>query len=209
MELSARKFQPRMRQHEKTAETRKRLLDAGILCLAEKGFARTTTSEVADRAGLSRGCQSYHFRTRKELLIGLLERLSELWTDSLTKLEKDISRTSKRNERWDDAIRLLFKRIYRGPTFLAWIELLIAARTDDALTVAVRKLNAKLTERMRGIFRHFANRPGAFEMVPIAIGFLMDGITIEAGTFSPEFISDMTDFVKGIDWHTVAEKHSP
>jgi hypothetical protein len=50
-------LRPRLKQDEKSAETRRRLLDAAILCLVERGYANTTGSEIAERAGLSRGAQ--------------------------------------------------------------------------------------------------------------------------------------------------------
>jgi len=56
-------YKPRLKQDEKSAETRRRLLDAAILCVIERGYANTTGSEIAERAGLSRGAQLYHFPT--------------------------------------------------------------------------------------------------------------------------------------------------
>ena len=41
-------------QEERSAETRGRLLDATVECLHEFGYAGTTTTEIARRAGVSR-----------------------------------------------------------------------------------------------------------------------------------------------------------
>ena len=48
---------PRKRrsQAERSAETKRRLLEATIDCIVERGYARTTTSEIVSRAGLTRG----------------------------------------------------------------------------------------------------------------------------------------------------------
>jgi hypothetical protein len=46
---------PRRIQEERSAATRKALLDATIDCLAEDGYAALTTTKVAARAGVSRG----------------------------------------------------------------------------------------------------------------------------------------------------------
>ncbi len=48
-------------QEERSAETRRRLLDATVACLFERGYAGTTTTELARRAGVSRGAQMHHF----------------------------------------------------------------------------------------------------------------------------------------------------
>jgi len=65
----------RRTQAERTASTRARLLDATLECLCDLGYARTTTPEIARRAGLSRGAQLHHFPTKAELVTGAIEHL--------------------------------------------------------------------------------------------------------------------------------------
>ncbi len=74
----SRNVKVRLTQDEKTAETRRRLLDSAILCLIDRGYANTTTSEIAERAGLSRGAQLYHFPRKEELLTNAVEHLFQL-----------------------------------------------------------------------------------------------------------------------------------
>src|SRR5205823_12845827 len=66
---------PRRAQAERRAETRGRLLDATLECLAELGYAGTTATEVVRRAGLSRGAQVHHFPTKAELVVAAVEHL--------------------------------------------------------------------------------------------------------------------------------------
>src|SRR5580700_1002942 len=47
----------RRTQQERSAAMRLRLLDAAVDCLHDLGYSRTTTIEVAARAGVSRGAQ--------------------------------------------------------------------------------------------------------------------------------------------------------
>src|SRR5271167_1148497 len=65
-------------QEERSAETRRRLLDATVACLFERGYAGTTTTEIARRAGVSRGAQLHHFPKKDELVVSALEHLFEL-----------------------------------------------------------------------------------------------------------------------------------
>ena len=67
----------RRSQAERSAATREALLDATIACLVEDGYANTTTSRVAERAGVSRGAHLHHFQTRQALLAAAMERLAE------------------------------------------------------------------------------------------------------------------------------------
>src|ERR1041385_1513309 len=65
----------RRTQEERSAATRARLLDATIACLSDLGYSRTTTTEIADRAGVSRGAQLHHFPTKAELVTTAVEHL--------------------------------------------------------------------------------------------------------------------------------------
>ncbi|WP_421692944.1 TetR family transcriptional regulator [Aestuariivirga sp.] len=63
------------------------LIEATIGSLAERGFSRTTLTEVARRAGLSHGLVLFHFRSKEGLLTETLDYLSEEyrqhWTSAL------------------------------------------------------------------------------------------------------------------------------
>jgi AcrR family transcriptional regulator len=67
----------RRTQAERSASTRKRIIDATIECLVEKGHGGTTTLEVQGRAKVSRGALLYHFPSRAELLVGAIDHLIE------------------------------------------------------------------------------------------------------------------------------------
>jgi len=54
---------PRRGQEERRASTRARLLDATVECLVDHGYAATTTTVIAERAGVSRGAQLHHYPT--------------------------------------------------------------------------------------------------------------------------------------------------
>src|ERR1700675_4940257 len=96
----------RLTQDEKTAETRRRLLDASILCLVDRGYANTTTSEIAERAGLSRGAQLYHFPRKEELLTSAVEHLFQL---KFGEIKEKVSRLTNENDRRTMAIDMLWE----------------------------------------------------------------------------------------------------
>src|SRR3989442_2723877 len=66
---------PKLRrsQEERRTETRRRLLEATVDCLYRLGYSRTTTTEIAERAGVSRGAQLHHFPTKAELVTTAVE----------------------------------------------------------------------------------------------------------------------------------------
>src|SRR5579863_6792507 len=65
-------------QDARSNETQLRLLDATIACLHERGYANTTTTEIANRAGVSRGAQLHHFPHKNDLVVRALDHLFSL-----------------------------------------------------------------------------------------------------------------------------------
>lgn len=59
------------------AQRRKDLLDAGLTLFAERGIARTTVSEITQRAGVAQGTFYLHFPSKDALLFALQDRFEE------------------------------------------------------------------------------------------------------------------------------------
>ncbi|MBU6266484.1 MAG: TetR/AcrR family transcriptional regulator [Sphingomonadales bacterium] len=62
-------------QQRKSAQTRLRLVEAGVDCLVEGGYAALTTAAVAERCAVSRGAMHHHFATRMELVAAVVEHV--------------------------------------------------------------------------------------------------------------------------------------
>src|SRR5437763_12092708 len=69
--------QQRRTQAERSAATRAALLDATVASLVEVGYANTTTTGIAERAGVSRGAQMHHFPAKADLVAHAVEHLAE------------------------------------------------------------------------------------------------------------------------------------
>lgn len=55
--------------------SKQELLEAAQKCVAEKGMDKLTLKAVADQANVSQGTVYYHFRTKEQLIIELVESL--------------------------------------------------------------------------------------------------------------------------------------
>ena len=119
----------RRTNQERSATTQAAILDATIEQLAEHGYGRTTTVEVADRAGVSRGALVHHFPTRSDLVLAALEYLCER---RLEELEAGIARLSATADRPSAFVDLMWST-FEGPLFTAQLELWMAARADPEL----------------------------------------------------------------------------
>lgn len=138
---------PRRTQAERRASTRGALLQATIECLVELGYSRTTTNEVQQRAGVSRGALTHHFASKADLLVAAMD---SLYQDFSTSIRDAATALPAGKERIKPAIRLLWDR-FNGPLFLAAMELWVAARTDPDLRAALLPHERKLGRQLRGL----------------------------------------------------------
>jgi len=134
-------------QAERTAGTREALFAATIDCLVEVGYANTTTREVAQRAGVSRGAQTHHFPTKTDLVLGAIEHLFGQQAMRYRAAFADLPPAERTLER---AVGLLWE-IVSGPTYPAVLEVTVAARTDPALRVVVHGMATVLEQTVVGL----------------------------------------------------------
>src|SRR3954469_18310436 len=113
------------RMQDRGVITRAALVDAAVECLIEQGYAATTTVEVAKRAGVSRGAQLHHFPTKAELLAAAVEHL---YARRRAEFRAAVAAMPDGVDRIDSSVDLLWS-MFSGPTFPAWLELQVAART--------------------------------------------------------------------------------
>ena len=137
---SAKVAAPRVPQEQRTRAMRQRLLEATVDCLVEHGWSGTTTTLVSRRAGVSRGAQLHHFPTKNDLVVAAVEHLSELRGEELRRAARDLP-SGKRRTR---AVLEMFADHFTGPVFTAALELWVAARTDEALHLAVVPLEQRV-----------------------------------------------------------------
>lgn len=178
--VSAAHARVRRTQEERSAETRARLLDATIECLVELGYARTTTTTVADRAGVSRGAQLHHFPTKEELVLAACEHLFERRD---AEFRAAFARLPDGMDRPSAAIDLLWKILGSGHTFYAWLELAVAGRTDPTLGRRVRELGTRTAQNIARTFRELFPAPAApnpfYDVAPQYAFALLQGLALD------------------------------
>jgi AcrR family transcriptional regulator len=156
---------PRRTQAERSALTRARILDAALACLAELGYAATTTTVVAERAGVSRGAQLHHFPTRDDLVAAAVRHL---FADLREAFQKAFAALSPEADRVGAAIDLLWE-VYRDPRLAAVLELYVAGRTDASLRARLAPVaaahHAHVVVLARAYFPEAAARAGSLESV--------------------------------------------
>ncbi len=141
---------PRRRrtQEERSAETRRRLLEATIDLLIERGYARLTTADIARRAGVSNGARVHHFPTKEALVVAANRDLY----DNAVSLGTARSKSARRSKHpikdcFDDLISLYF-----GRWFLGSLDAVVAARTDRRLAQKLRPIIADYHDSIRRVW---------------------------------------------------------
>lgn len=147
----------RRTQEQRSAEMRERLLDATVESLIELGYARTTTTVVCDRAGVSRGAQVHHFRTKAELVIGAVAHLARQQEAELRRQADSVMSADDRTARVIDAI----VEIYATPLFYAALELWVAARTDPDLLASLLEFERVVGKKLGEVWQEFGGDAAA------------------------------------------------
>jgi AcrR family transcriptional regulator len=131
-------------QEQKRSEFRVAVLEAVIVCLAEHGYAQTTTELVASKARVSRGTMLHRFPTRQILIEAGIEYAFFKRMQNFISAVNEL--TEEERVRQNLGIALSWQQ-YFTTAYRAYLELHIAAKTDEDL----RKVfipRAKLYDRI-------------------------------------------------------------
>lgn len=140
---------PARRTHaERSATTRTALLDATIECLAELGYAGTTTAEVVRRAGLSRGAQVHHFPTKALLIAAALDHLAEIQCRNFTEQFATLPPQARTEP---VALGVLWS-VLESQAYRAMMQLAVASFADDSLRESVAEVFRQLERTFLATF---------------------------------------------------------
>lgn len=165
-------------QVERSAATRARLLSATFESLHEHGYAGTSTAEVCRRSGVSRGAMLHHYPSKHELVAAAADHVFQRRLDAF---RRAIRRLPEGPDRLDAAIELLWE-ILSGPTYYAWLELVVASRTDEALRERIRGVMERFGQDVAVAWAEIVPRGSAFpdpEAAPTFTFALLNGLAVD------------------------------
>lgn len=120
---------PRRSQEQRSAETRERLIVAAIECIERVGYVDATTTLIVDHANVSRGALQHHFATKADLIVAVIDRVSEelnlrfdVASLAAAPLEKRVAAIVDRY--WD---------VFMGPSFRAVLSISLSIGGEPAL----------------------------------------------------------------------------
>ena len=143
---------PRQRR---SLDKRERLKEAGLQLFGEKGYESASIEAIAQRANLAVGSFYQHYRSKRQLLLALMDELLE----KLSQLEFRPGEAADTRA----VVRALLSRAFAHDlhylgAYRAWQE---AALTDAGLARKQKQIHAWTTGRVAEVFERLAQLPGA------------------------------------------------
>lgn len=117
-------------------------------CLIALGYAGTSISTIAERAGVSRGAMQFHFPTRSSVIVAVIGHVLQRRLDTY---RADMARMPANADFLDYALRAYWRQIAQ-PEFVAQQELALAARTDPELANHLSAAYRQYVEQSRQPF---------------------------------------------------------
>jgi AcrR family transcriptional regulator len=121
--------QPGWRER-RSEETRQSIMQTTVRCLVSQGYANTTTQIVADSLGLSRGAMVHHYSTRIDMVSATIDFI---FLRMLELVYAGVEELAQRGTITHAESGALHWSVLCSDEYLAYIELNIAARTDEEL----------------------------------------------------------------------------
>jgi AcrR family transcriptional regulator len=148
---------PTLPRQARSLATRRKLLAAGRSLFAEKGYHATSIQALASRAGTAAGAFYTYFRSKRQLLIVLMNELLERLRDL------DLRPKSATGNDARDGLRTFLAAVFRADleyygVVRAWQE---AALTDAGLGQMQTAIDAWTRARILGVFRLLQQHPNA------------------------------------------------
>jgi AcrR family transcriptional regulator len=148
-------------KQKRSAEKRARLKAAGLALFGERGYEGTSVEDVAARARLAVGGFYQHFRSKRQLLLTLMDELLVGMSQLDLRLEPGIDART--------GLRALMSRAFAGESpylgaYRAWREAMLS---DPDLARQEAAIRAWTTTRVATVLTHLQQQPGARRGVDI------------------------------------------
>ena len=181
-------------------QTRQRILEAAYGLFYAKGFARVSLDVVAETTGVTKRTLYYHFATKDELLIAVLDENTERVREQLGREEH----VTRRGEIDVTSLVAHLWEVYGDPGYWAIWEINIGTRADPALHRKVVEHRVWTMQQVLHpwITRHILSRDGKptiialFEFMLIAIrGLSLERFLDKEDAYFEQHLALLADMV--------------
>jgi AcrR family transcriptional regulator len=171
-------------QQRKSAQTRVAILEAAIDRLGKVGWARTTTQEIAEAAGVSRGAMLHHYATKLDLVAGVIDYI--FWRRMRVFAEQVGALSERARVEEQQGLELLWQTML-GREYQAQVELAVAAKTDSDLAMLYEPAAVRFNQAWRAeIGKLFPEWDATGDRLMLAVDFAqatLDGLLLNRPTW--------------------------
>jgi AcrR family transcriptional regulator len=165
-------------QAQKSASTRNLIVEAAVKCFVELGYARTTTTVIADKAGLSRGAMLHHFPSKLDVVRAAVEYLH---AKRLRAMRKAMAKEPADGDHVRQGVETYWAHV-KHPLFVAFFELAVAARTDRELADILRPAQESFEREWHAatleLFPEWRGNVGNFDIAFDLSRYVLEGMAI-------------------------------
>lgn len=174
MQKTKSEKRPRLTQAERSAATRKVLLDASVKCLFEHGYGQTTTILIAEMAGISRGALLHQFPSKADLMVYVVEAVFEEEAAMYRELLRNVTDPDERMV----AYAMAAWKVQSRPPGVAVLEILQGSRSDLVLAEKLKPVEARIEENAKAILRQEMHRNISLPLFRLMVGVIR-GLSIQ------------------------------
>lgn len=184
-------------QAQKSASTRSQIVEAAIQAFVNRGYASTTTTHIAEEAGLSRGAMLHHFPSKMDIVKAAVRHLHEKRLAAFQRAVIDIPTEADRVKSAVDA----FWRHVQHPIYVAFFELSVAARTDaelrEVLEPVQKEFSVEWYHLAQRLFPEWNGKQEAFDLALDLCEYIMDGMALSYMTHhSPKSVDRLLEYLE-------------
>jgi AcrR family transcriptional regulator len=169
-------------------DRREQLLDAAVACFADQGYAAAKVSDIVQRAGVAQGTFYLYFKSKREVLVALVERFCQTLLeagghDERLPADPDAYRAQvlARNRR--------VLRVAVDQRRLAAVFFTESVKSDPELSGQLRRFHGAMTELTKKRLREAIDlgliRPVDVDVVAYAINGMWEGAITHCVLLNP------------------------
>ena len=142
------KPQPISETQAKTSDGRERILDAALQVIAKRGYSAAGVQEIIDLSDTSKGSFYFHFPSKEQMVMALLERMSDKLVNKVRESVKDQPTPLHRVAGSIDALMAIFARQHNVAQVLL-LNIVGNGKTVDKKFLPIReKFSALIQEEL-------------------------------------------------------------
>lgn len=158
-------------QDDELTEKQKKIIIAAIQAFAEKGYASTSTSEIAKNAGVAEGTIFRHYKTKKELLISIVSPMMKRFVAPF--VIKDMEKVLNHNyETFEEFLRAMIdNRIAFVEKNMLLFKILIQEIPfqPELKELFKEHIGIKVIERFTKVIKHYQEKGQLVDLPPSTV----------------------------------------